>query len=43
VVTPDGKVAATIGGVATTANVDQALAAVQQIKTGRGSPPEEGS
>jgi peroxiredoxin Q/BCP len=32
-VTPDGKVAATIGGVTPTVNVDQALAAVQQLKT----------
>jgi thioredoxin-dependent peroxiredoxin len=32
-VTADGKVAATIGGVTPTENVDQALAAVQQLKT----------
>jgi peroxiredoxin len=31
-VTPDGKVAATIGGVTPTENVDQALAAVQKLK-----------
>ena len=35
VVTPDGKVSATIGGVSPTANVDQALAAVQQLKAGK--------
>jgi thioredoxin-dependent peroxiredoxin len=31
VVTPDGKIAATIGGVSPTANVDAALKAVQQL------------
>jgi len=34
-VTPDGKVAATIGGVSPTVNVDQALAAVEQLKAGK--------
>jgi thioredoxin-dependent peroxiredoxin len=32
VVTPDGKIAATIGGLAPDKNVEQALAAVQQLK-----------
>lgn len=31
VVTPDGKVAATVGGMAPTANVDKALEAIQQL------------
>ncbi|MFZ4552597.1 MAG: peroxiredoxin [Aquabacterium sp.] len=35
VVTPDGKVAATIGGVAPLVNVDQALEAVKDIATKR--------
>lgn len=34
-VTPEGKVAATIGGVAPTENVDKALAAVQELKAGK--------
>ena len=34
-VTPDGKVSATIGGVSPAANVDQALAAVQQLKASK--------
>jgi len=33
IVTPDGKVSSTIGGVTPTANVDAALAAVQALKT----------
>ena len=35
VVTPDGKIAATIGGLAPAENVDKALEAVQQLKTGK--------
>ena len=31
VVTPDGKVAATIGGIAPDANVEEALKAVQEL------------
>jgi peroxiredoxin len=37
IVTPDSRILATIGGVAPTANVDQALAAVQQLAAGK--PP----
>jgi thioredoxin-dependent peroxiredoxin len=37
VVTPDGKVAATIGGLAPAENVDKALAAVQQLKGKKGA------
>lgn len=33
VVTPDGKIAATIGGVTPTANVEKALEVVQQLKS----------
>lgn len=35
VVTPDGKVAAVVGGLAPGANVDQALQAVQQLATAK--------
>jgi hypothetical protein len=34
-VTPDGKVAATIGGLAPAENVDKALAFVQQLAKGK--------
>jgi peroxiredoxin len=34
IVTPDGKIAATIGGLAPAENVDKALAAVEQLKGG---------
>jgi peroxiredoxin len=32
VVTPDGKIAATVGGMSPTANVEKALEAVQSLK-----------
>jgi peroxiredoxin Q/BCP len=35
IVTPDGKVAATVGGVSPTENVDKALAAVQQLASAK--------
>jgi peroxiredoxin Q/BCP len=35
IVTPDGKIAATIGGLAPAENVDKALEAVQQLKAGK--------
>jgi thioredoxin-dependent peroxiredoxin len=35
VVTPNGKIAATIGGLAPAENVDKALEAVQQLKAGK--------
>jgi thioredoxin-dependent peroxiredoxin len=35
IVTPDGKISATIGGLAPADNVDKALEAVQQLKTGK--------
>jgi peroxiredoxin len=38
VVTPDGKVAATISGVPAAENVKQALAMVEQLKGGRAEP-----
>lgn len=38
VVTSDGRIAATIGGVAPTANVDQALAEVQRLAQGAHQP-----
>jgi peroxiredoxin len=38
VVTPDGRIAATIGGMKPTDNVDAALAAVNRIKAGRRAP-----
>jgi thioredoxin-dependent peroxiredoxin len=39
VVTPDGKIAATIGGLAPADNVDKALAEVQQLAAAKGSHP----
>lgn len=35
IVTPDGKIAATVGGLAPAANVDQALAVVQKLSTAK--------
>jgi peroxiredoxin Q/BCP len=35
IVTPDGRIAATLGGLAPAANVDKALAAVQQLAAGK--------
>ncbi len=37
IVTPDGKIAATIGGLAPAENVDKALAAVQQLGAAKGA------
>jgi thioredoxin-dependent peroxiredoxin len=37
IVTPDGKVAATVGGLAPADNVDKALEAVQQLTTAKGA------
>ena len=37
IVTPDGKIAATIGGLAPAQNVDKALEAVQQLTGAKGS------
>jgi peroxiredoxin Q/BCP len=36
IVTPDGKIAATVGGLAPAENVDKALAAVQQLASAKG-------
>src|ERR1700722_13078036 len=41
IVTPDGKIAATIGGLAPAENVDKALAAVQQL--GKGGAKKAGA
>src|SRR3984957_4801705 len=43
IVTPDGKIAATIGGLAPAENVDKALAAVQQLGTGKGGAKKAGA
>jgi thioredoxin-dependent peroxiredoxin len=38
IVTPDGRIAATLGGVAPAVNVDESLAAVQRLATAKSSP-----
>lgn len=43
IVTPDGKVAATVGGLAPADNVDKALAAVQQLATAQGAAKKVGA
>jgi thioredoxin-dependent peroxiredoxin len=42
IVTPDGKVAATVGGLAPADNVDKALEAVQQLTTAKGAAKKAG-
>jgi peroxiredoxin len=42
VITPDGKIAATIGGVAPAENVDKALAEVQHLAAGKGGGKKAG-
>ena len=42
IVTPDGKIAATIGGLAPADNVDKALAAVQQLSAAKGGAKQAG-
>lgn len=43
IVTPDGKVAATVGGLAPADNVDKALEAVQRLVTAKGAPKKAGA
>jgi peroxiredoxin Q/BCP len=43
IITPDGKVAATVGGRAPADNVDKALAVVQQLATGKGAAKKVGA
>jgi peroxiredoxin len=43
IVTPDGKIAATIGGLAPADNVDKALAAVQQLNSGKSGTKKAGA
>ncbi|MDB6042148.1 MAG: AhpC/TSA family antioxidant protein [Gammaproteobacteria bacterium] len=43
IVTRDGKVAATVGGLAPADNVDKALAAVQQLATAQGAAKKVGA
>jgi peroxiredoxin Q/BCP len=43
IVTPDGKVAATVGGLAPADNVDKALQAVQQLATAKGAAQKAGA
>jgi thioredoxin-dependent peroxiredoxin len=43
IVTPDGKIAATIGGLAPAENVDKALAAVQQLGAAKGAAKKAGA
>jgi peroxiredoxin Q/BCP len=43
IVTPDGKIAATIGGLAPADNVDKALAAVQQLSAAKGAAKQAGA
>src|ERR1700722_16736817 len=43
IVTPDGKIAATIGGLAPADNVDKALAAVQQLSAAKGGAKKAGA
>jgi peroxiredoxin Q/BCP len=43
IVTPDGKIAATIGGLAPADNVDKALEAVQQLGAGKGGAKKAGA
>ena len=43
IVTPNGKIAATIGGLAPADNVDKALAAVQQLSAAKGVAKKSGA
>jgi peroxiredoxin len=43
IVTPDGKIAASIGGLAPADNVDKALAAVQQLNSGKSGAKKTGA
>src|SRR5580692_12513710 len=43
IVSPDGKIAATIGGLAPADNVDKALAAVQQLSAGKSDTKKAGA
>jgi thioredoxin-dependent peroxiredoxin len=43
IVTPDGKVAATVGGLAPADNVDKALEAVQHLATAKGAARKAGA
>jgi peroxiredoxin Q/BCP len=43
IVTPDGKIAATIGGLAPADNVDKALAAIQQLSVAKGGAKKAGA
>jgi peroxiredoxin len=43
IVTPDGKVAATVGGLAPAENVDKALVAVQQLAIAKGAAKKVGA
>jgi peroxiredoxin Q/BCP len=43
IVTADGKVAATVGGLAPADNVDKALEAVQHLATAKGAAPKAGA
>jgi len=43
IVTPDGKVAATVGGLAPADNVDKALEAVRQLATAKGAAKKAGA